>query len=75
MHQSITGHDVYVVEFDTLPELPITFANEDEQPYALALAQAIQTGTITEPGKYGIEIHSEPDADELTFQIYAIVEP
>jgi hypothetical protein len=54
MRQIIDGYDVYVVEFDTLPERPIIWTFEDEKPYALALGHALRTGVITEPGKYGI---------------------
>jgi hypothetical protein len=61
MLQTIEGKDVYVVEFDTMPELPITFANEAERPYAVALSAAIHTGIITGPGKYGIGVKMDKD--------------
>lgn len=32
MHQIIDGKSVYVVEFDTMPELPITGLTEGEKP-------------------------------------------
>jgi hypothetical protein len=56
MLQTIEGVEVYVVDFDVMPELPITWQNESEKPYAAALQTAIQDGMIREPGKYGIEI-------------------
>jgi hypothetical protein len=79
MHQVIEGKSVYVVEFDTMPELPITGLTTAEQTYlnltngrglsairlgdlqrkityAEALTNAIETGIITEPGKYGIHL-------------------
>lgn len=76
MNQTIGGKSVYVVEFDTMPELPITGLTKGEriykrltQPlgpgigtlgrgigitYAEILTAAIETGVITEPGKYGL---------------------
>lgn len=71
MHQVIDRKAVYVVEFDTMPELPITGLTEAEKmyrilvggtllpkriTYAEALTDAIETGIITEPGKYGIHL-------------------
>lgn len=58
MLQNIDGRDVYVVEFDTMPSLPISWSTEEEKPYALALAHAIHTAVITKPGKYGLYISS-----------------
>ena len=55
MLQMVEGEVGYVVEFDTMPELPITGAGM-EGYYAEALTQAIVTGTVTEPGKYFIII-------------------
>lgn len=43
----------YVVEFDELPQLPVTGLGY-ERPYAEALTDAIVTGVITEGGKYFI---------------------
>ncbi len=69
MQQMIDKKSVYVVDFDTMPEMPITWLTEGEKAYALftgktgnshgstyaqALTDAIETGIITEPGKYGI---------------------
>jgi hypothetical protein len=93
MHQVIEGKAVYVVEFDTLPELPITGLTDEERTYhlfmqhngatlsgngvfprtgkyALALTNAIETGVITEPGKYGI--HLVPGTDN--YEIHKIIE-
>lgn len=73
MFQKIHGLDIYVVEFDVMPELPITWATEDERPYALALARALHNGTISKPGKYGIYI-IEDDGFKITWGVYKIVE-
>ena len=93
MHQVIGGKSVYVVDFDTMPELPITGLTAGElmydrsQPplvsnlisllargrrptYAEALTDAIKTGVITEPGKYGI--HLVPGTKN--YEIYKIIE-
>lgn len=74
MRQMIQGYDVFVVDFETMPELPITWNADkpEEKPYALALAAAIHTGVITEPGKYGIHI---PSNDEpMLYTIFTITE-
>lgn len=94
MYQVINGLPVFVVEFDAMPELPITGLTPGEQTYqslaylnsyphglaasllnkrptyAEALTDAIQTGVITEPGKYAI--HLVPGTTEYT--IYRVVE-
>lgn len=95
MLQEIEGKTVYVVDFDTMPELPITGLTEHEagyntflakivgnlngllctitqrtSPYALALTNAIETGVITEPGKYGIYLVP----GTLNYEIYRIME-
>ena len=96
MHQMIGKLSVYVVEFDTMPELPITGLTVGEQAwqdlvyaasyphgpdatlagmrrqitYAQALTHAIETGVITEPGKYGI--HLVPGKND--YEIYTITE-
>lgn len=96
MMQTIAGKTVYVVEFDTMPELPITglteeeseyrmflgrmfgnlnglladFTMRNESKYAEALTDAIETGVITEPGKYGIHI----DQQNNRWDVYKIVE-
>jgi hypothetical protein len=54
--QRVDGRYGYVVEFDELPELPITWSKRKEAPYALALGQAIEEGLLTKPGKYMIVI-------------------
>lgn len=91
MLQNINGKFVYVVEFDTMPVLPITGMTEEEAQdawyrnlfnrlkgpyfrvllirpsdtgdYARALTNAIETGVITEPGKYGIHIEKNSNAN------------
>lgn len=74
MLQQIDGVEVYVVEFDTMPVLPITWNLPEEKPFALALAAAIQDGVITEPGKYGLRVtHFAPDVD-LTYEVAEIKE-
>ena len=99
MLQVIEGKKVYVVDFDTMPELPITGYIPEELAYenfvkgvvgwnlngllgsigsgfrpmlsyAQALTDAIEKGTITEPGKYGI--HVIPGS--LNYEVFTIVE-
>lgn len=87
MYQTIKGKTVYVVDFDTMPELPITGLTTGEKAYdvltkhpctglrydgsiAQALTSAIETGVITEPGKYGV--HLVPGT--LDYEIYKIIE-
>ena len=95
MMQTINGKRVYVVEFDTVPELPITglieveafyentlsmargFINRIFDPhrrktgdYAQALQLAIETGVITEPGKYGIHV----DTNTRRWDVFKIIE-
>ena len=99
MHQVIGGKSVYVVDFDTMPELPITGLTQGEAAYknplagaaggldrvystlggramsrptyAQALTNAIETGIITEPGKYGIYL--VPGTAD--YEIHKIIEP
>lgn len=99
MLQTIGGKTVYVVEFDTMPELPITGLIYEEAVYRKALAMAaggldrlystlggafemnrptyadalnnaIETGVITEPGKYAI--HLVPGT--LRYEVAKIIE-
>lgn len=95
MRQVIEGQAMYVVEFKTMPELPITGLIDIEKTeqellsvargyvshifdpgyrydglYAQALTNAIETGVITEPGKYGI--HLVPGTNR--YEIYKIAE-
>lgn len=67
MLQTIEGKLVYVVEFDEIPELPITWNPDqpEEKDYAQALARAIRLRMITEPGKYGIQIVGEEVSQEV----------
>jgi hypothetical protein len=66
MLQTVDGREVFVVEFDTMPELPITWATPEEEPYALGLARAIEQGWIAEPGKYGVEVGTFPSGSIYT---------
>lgn len=70
MLQNIQGINMFVVEFDTIPELPITATTDSEAIYAIALQRAIVDGTITEGGKYGITV----DLNTMTWTIYWIIE-
>ena len=74
--QTVDGVEVYVVDLNTIPELPITWNTPDEEPYAKALEQAIRNGTISEPGKYGIHVHHfDPSADlAIKYSVAKIVE-
>jgi hypothetical protein len=98
MYQVIKGKGMEVVDFDTMPELPITGLTVGEETYrnlliaaaggldkaysclgrnalsrstyAQALTNAIETGVITEPGKYGI--HLVPGTNN--YEIHKIIE-
>lgn len=69
MLQTIEGTEVYVVDFTEMPELPI-HGTSVESIYAQALTDAIETGIITEPGKYGITVNRIT----RTYEIFAINE-
>ena len=73
MLQIVDGQEVFVVEFDTMPALPITWNTPEEKPYALALQAAIQDGVITEPGKYGLAVATLTE-DDLTYNVARIIE-
>lgn len=70
MLQTVDGRYGYVVEFDEVPALPITYAKDEEKPYALALAAAIHTKELTKPGKYMLVI-SDNGQD---YEIFTITE-
>lgn len=72
MLQKIEGKLVYVVEFDTLPDLPITWEKPEEEPYARCLQQALEQGVITDPGKYSIKL--EFDGQGKKYVIYRVIE-
>jgi hypothetical protein len=74
MLQTVDGLDVYVVDFDTMPELPITWNTLAEKPYAKALDDAIRSNIITEPGKYGIALVPYSPHHHIRYAIYAIQE-
>ena len=66
---------VFVVDFDTMPELPITWSTPEEEPYAKAFDDAIRTGAIKQPGKYGIALDKIIDPTvTLSYSIYTIKE-
>jgi hypothetical protein len=71
MLQVVNGILVYVVEFDKLPELPVRGTGVEEF-YADALTSAIERGTITQPGKYAIQINIKNS--ELYYDVYQIFE-
>ena len=56
--QDIDGHYGYVVEFDSLPALPVTGIGY-EKPFAEALTDAILNRVITEGGKYFIRLTAQ----------------
>jgi len=70
--QNIDGIDVYVVDFDTLPQLPITWDDEEEKPYAQALDIAIRGRLVAEPGKYAIHVYDANVA--VNWMIFKIIE-
>lgn len=72
MFQVIDGRKVFVVDFDVMPELPITWSNSSEEPYAKALGAAIATGVVVEPGMYGIEVDTDVPGVDLTYNVYTI---
>jgi hypothetical protein len=74
MLQIVDDREVFVVDFDTMPELPITWITFEERPYAEALQDAIQHKIITEPGKYGIAIEKPLAPNVFTYTIFAIIE-
>ncbi len=73
MLQVIEDRLVYVVEFDTMPELPIT-GEGYERPYAEALTAAIREGLITEPGKYGVHVTDDKENDQVIYNVYHVEE-
>lgn len=62
------------VDLQTMPELPITH-NDDiqEQLFAEALQNAIESKVITEPGKYKIAVHI-PLWGQASYDIYLWIE-
>lgn len=59
MLQTVDGKYGYVVEFEDVPALPITYSKRKEKLYALALSRAIHEKQITKPGKYMIVINDD----------------
>lgn len=74
MLQTVDGREVYVVDFDTMPELPITWETPEEEPYARCLTAVIEDKVITEPGKYGIEVKYDKEENEKFYSVYRIEE-
>lgn len=70
MLQIVDGLGVFVVDFATMPELPIRGDLPGSSDYAWALTDAIETGIVTEPGKYGIHVSQ----DRQRYDIYKIIE-
>jgi len=94
--QTLQGKRVYVVEFDTMPELPITGLTEEETRYDIVLKSivgwnlfgllgdatkrtgryaeiltaAIETGVISEPGKYALYLVP----GTLNWEAYKVIE-
>lgn len=73
MLQIVDGLEVFVVDLQTMPELPITWERDEEQPYALALETALRAGAITVPGKYGIYVEGT-EGPKPIFNLYHIIE-
>lgn len=69
--QTVAGKLVYVVDLETMPELPIT-GQGWEQPYAEALTKALVMKLITKPGKYGIHINFE--TTPIKWDVHKIIE-
>lgn len=69
MLQTVGDRYGYVVEFDKIPELPITYSKRKEKLYAQALARAIQEKQITEPGKYLLVL-----PDNESYEIFRITD-
>lgn len=75
MLQTVDGRpNVYVVDFDTMPELPITWDEPEEELYARALHASIANEVITEPGKYGIVVTESRYSGILAYDIFKIEE-
>lgn len=70
MIQTVDGKEGYVVEFEEVPVLPITYEKPEEEPYAMALAAAISKKLLTEPGKYMIVITDEG----TNYEIFTLTE-
>ena len=68
--QIVDGMDMYVVDLKTVPT-PNTWGFGREQDYAAALNNAIITGVISKPGKYGIRLLTDGTG---RYHIYKIIE-
>lgn len=74
MLQTVDGREVFVVEFDTMPQLPIIWNTEEEKPLAEILQHAIQNEVIKEPGKYGLAIEPPIGDTSIHYSVYTIKE-
>jgi hypothetical protein len=72
MIQFVEDQLVYIVDFDTMPNLPIV-GTGIEQYYAEALTDALKNGKITEPGKYAISI-DWTFGSERKYTIFKVIE-
>lgn len=72
MLQTVDGKRVYVLDFDVMPKLPITWKTDEERPYAKALQAAIETDVIDHPGKYGICIHPKDPTDWVVYEVIEV---
>jgi len=73
MFQFINGQYGYVVELgEKFPPLPVTGVG-DEIPFAAALTNSIQNGTIKEPGKYFIHFTND-DLTSLNYEVSRVYE-
>lgn len=72
MFQTIQGWKVFVVELKKFPPPMPVNAGDDVAlvPYAFALNTAIESGQVTGPGKYAIEVNPQT----MSWNIFAIQE-
>lgn len=71
----IDDTEVYIIDSENLPELPIRWVSDKERMYAQAITHNILNGTFKAPGKYGIEIENSPLwNDRLDVTVYEIEE-
>ena len=75
MLQKINDRFGFVADLKEMPKLPI---NDDGIPeltrYAEALTHAIESGIISKPGKYLVEVLSTSTPERLNYLIHVIRE-